>query len=94
MIVREMPAGKVFADVVLLPRLSCKKPAIVLELKYDQSAETAISQIHRNRYGEALKDYAGDVLLVGINYDKATKRHTCTIEPLNKEDVRCKKEDV
>lgn len=84
MMVREMPAGKGFADVVLLPRPSCKQPAIVLELKYDHSAEAAISQIHRNRYGEALKDYAGDVLLVGINYDKTTKRHTCTIEPLKK----------
>ena len=27
-----------------------------------------------------LKGYKGDVLLVGINYDKKTKKHSCTIE--------------
>ena len=70
MMVRELPAGKGFADLVLLPRPSCKQPAVVLELKYNQSAETAITQIHNKRYPDALKSYTGDVVLVGINYDK------------------------
>ena len=69
MLIRELPAGKGFADIVLLPRPASKQPAVVLELKYDQSAETAIAQIHNNHYGEALKDFVGDVVLVGINYD-------------------------
>ena len=81
--VREMPAGKGFADVVLVPRRNVKQPAVVLELKYDQSAKTAIRQIKQKHYAEALQDYIGDVLLVGINYDKQSKRHTCQIECLS-----------
>jgi hypothetical protein len=53
---------------------------VVLELKYDQSADTAIAQIHDKRYTGMLKDFAGEVVLVGINYDKATKKHECRIE--------------
>lgn len=79
-----MPAGKGFADTVLLPRLTSKQPAVVLELKYDQSADTAISQIHDKQYGAALQDYVGEVVLVGINYDKRTKFHDCKIERINK----------
>lgn len=78
--VRELPTGKGFADIVLLPRPNCNKPAVVLELKYNQSADTAITQIHDKRYAGILKDFAGDVVLVGINYDKATKKHECRIE--------------
>ena len=82
--VREFPAGKGFADIVLLPRPTCKQPAVVIELKYDQSAVTAITQIHDNHYGDTLKDYVGDVVLVGINYDKKTKLHECQIERVTK----------
>jgi hypothetical protein len=78
--VREFPTGKGFADIVLIPRPNCNKPAVVLELKYDQSADTAIAQIHDKRYAGMLKDFAGEVVLVGINYDKATKKHECRIE--------------
>ena len=78
--VRELPTGKGFADIVLIPRPSCDKPAVVLELKYDQSADTAIAQIHDKRYAGQLKDFAGEVVLVGINYDKTTKKHECRIE--------------
>ena len=78
--VRELPTGKGFADIVLIPRPSCDKPAVVIELKYDQSADTAIAQIHDKRYAGQLKDFAGEVVLVGINYDKSTKKHECRIE--------------
>jgi hypothetical protein len=78
--IREQPAGKGFADIVLLPRPSRKLPAIVLELKFNQAAETAIMQILGKRYAGILSDYVGDVLLVGINYDKKTKQHECKIE--------------
>ena len=84
LMIRELPAGKGFADIVLLPRPTCQKPAIVLELKYDHSAETAITQIHNNHYGVALQSYFGDVVLVGINYDKKTKLHECKIERITK----------
>lgn len=80
-IVREMPAGKGFADLVFLPReMYGDYPAIVIELKWDKGADTAIRQIREKEYGSALKEYAGKILLVGINYDKKSRRHSCRIE--------------
>ena len=35
-------------------------------------------------YVDALKDYHGNLLLAGINYDKKTKKHSCTIEKMEK----------
>lgn len=80
LMIRELPTGKGFADIVLLPRPTRKLPAVVLELKYNQTADTAIKQIHEKRYAGVLKDFAGEVVLVGINYDKDSKRHQCEIE--------------
>ncbi|MBR1465004.1 MAG: AAA family ATPase [Bacteroidaceae bacterium] len=77
---REMPAGKGFADMIFIPRKNVDKPALVVELKVDKSAETAISQIKHKNYPASLADYADNLLLVGINYDKKTKTHTCVIE--------------
>ena len=79
-LVREMPAGKGYADVVFLPRKHSDKPAMIIELKYDQSAEGAISQIKDKQYFKVLDDYKGKLLLVGINYDKEKKEHQCIIE--------------
>lgn len=79
-IIREMPTGKGFADLVFLPRLSSDKIAMVVELKWDMSVETAIEQIKQKKYVKALEDYSGQVLLVGINYNKETKVHECCIE--------------
>lgn len=78
--VREFPSGKGFADIVFIPRKHSDKPAMVVELKYDQSAEGAIAQIKERKYVDSLKEYQGDLLLVGINYDKSTKKHECVIE--------------
>ncbi len=78
--VREFPTGKGFADLVLLPHRGVDAPAIVLELKCDKDADTAIGQIKRREYVKSLQRYAGDVILVGINYDKTSKTHTCRIE--------------
>ena len=80
MMIRELPAGKGFADIVLLPRPQSKRPAVVLELKYDQSADTAIAQIRQKRYAASLQDYYGEIVLVGIDYDRTTKQHKCIIE--------------
>ncbi len=77
---RELPVGKGFADIVLLPFKNVDSPAIVLELKYDKSADTAISQIKRQQYVKSLQSYVGDVVLVGINYDRKSKKHSCKIE--------------
>lgn len=81
---RELPAGKGFADLVFKPRSNCHSPAFVVELKYDSSAENAVEQIKEKQYVDCLKDYSGDVLLVGINYDKEKKKHSCKIERAKK----------
>ena len=80
--IRELPAGRGFADVVFLPLPFSDKPALVVELKYDKSADTAIKQIKERRYTKALEGYAGEILLVGVNYDKDNKNkpHSCVIE--------------
>lgn len=57
-------------------------PAMVVELKCDDSADGALAQIREKKYADSLKDYEGNLLLVGINYDKKTKKHTCVIEKM------------
>ena len=79
---RELPAGKGFADMVFLPKQGVDKPALLVELKYDKSAQTAIDQIKQKNYGRIFRDYKGEVLVVGINYDKDTKEHQCFIEKM------------
>ena len=79
-LIREMPAGNGFADIVFLPKRTSLNPALVLELKWDKTAEGAISQIKSKGYVKALKEYKGNILLVGINYEKKNKKHVCRIE--------------
>ena len=77
---RELTSGKGFADLVMIPRKSVDSPALLIELKCDKSAETAIDQIKQKNYPAKLEKNAGNILLVGINYDRQTKQHTCKIE--------------
>ena len=77
---RELASGKGFADLVLIPRKNVESPAIVLELKFNKDADAAIDQIKRRQYPAKLQDYADRLLLVGINYDRETKTHSCRIE--------------
>ena len=79
-LIREMPTGNEFADMVFLPKRTSLNPALVLELKWDKTAEGAISQIKNKRYVSVLKEYKGNILLVGINYEKKSKKHQCRIE--------------
>jgi hypothetical protein len=79
-IIRELPSGMGFADIVFIPRKASDKPAMVVELKYNRDAPSAIRQIKEKKYVKSLEDYQGNLLLVGINYDKATKKHECVIE--------------
>ena len=81
-LIRELPTGKGFADIVFLPLPSSGKPALIVELKYGKSADTAIQQIKDRNYTKVLDGYTGDLLLVGINYDKENKNkpHSCVIE--------------
>ena len=83
MMIRELPTGKGFADMAFLPRPKyVQLPAMIIELKWNKDADTAIQQIKDKGYAETLQDYQGDVLLVGINYDKTTREHTCRIEKM------------
>lgn len=80
----ELPAGDGYADIVYFPKKSSPLPALVIELKWDQSVKGAITQIKEKRYPAALADYGGNILLVGISYDKDDPknrhRYTCIIE--------------
>ena len=64
---------------MLIPRKNVDLPAIVLELKCNEDADTAIDQILRRQYPAKVQEYADRLLLVGVNYDKDTKTHTCRI---------------
>ncbi len=59
-------------------------PALVIELKWNRSAQAAIEQIRQRRYPEVLRGFGGDILLVGINYDKdapaGQRKYDCRIE--------------
>ena len=79
-VVRKLPTGKGYADLVYLPKPGVNKPALLIELKFDKSAQTAITQIKEKNYLQFFKNYKGEVILVGINYSKDTKTHQCIIE--------------
>ena len=79
---REYATGKGYADLVMIPRRNVDKPALVVELKFNHTADTAIDQIKRKEYPAKIAEYTGCILLVGISYDKEKKLHTCKIERL------------
>lgn len=82
-IAREFPSGKGFADICFIPRpMHMDKPAVIIELKWDKSVESAISQIKERNYVSALKDYRGNLILAGVTYDKKDKKHSCRIEKI------------
>lgn len=86
---RELAGGKGYADMVFVPRSNINKPAIIVELKWNKSADSAINQIKNRQYVESLKGYSGEVVLVGVNYDAVEshgeefKKHECRIEKMN-----------
>lgn len=78
-IIKELPSGKGYADVAFIP-YSLGIPAIIVELKNNKSAESALQQIKNKEYKQALQHYHGNLLFVGISYDENTKEHDCKIE--------------
>ena len=79
---REYQTGRGFADLVLIPRKNVDTPAIIVELKYTGTTGTALDQIHDRHYPDKVKEYAGDILLVAVTYDRKTKEHRCEIEAM------------
>jgi len=90
---REYATGKGYADLVMIPRRNVDKPALIIELKFNHSSDTAIDQIKQKNYPAKVLEYldtlplrenqGGPLLLVGINYDKESKQHSCKIETLD-----------
>ena len=81
-IIQELPSGEGFADIVFIPKPFVditKYPPMVVELKWNQTAETAIAQIKNKKYPDSLDGF-DKILLVGINYHKDSKEHECKIE--------------
>ncbi len=78
--IQELPSGKGYADLALIPRYGGKRPAVVVELKWNRKADTAIEQIKQRNYPEAVSRFTDNILLVGISYNERTKKHRCRIE--------------
>ena len=80
--VRELPTGRGFADFVYLPKPEylTDYPALVVELKWNKKAETALQQIKDKKYPASIRQYTGNILLVGISYDKKSRKYQCVIE--------------
>ena len=87
--VRELPTGRGFADFVYIPKPEYRAdyPALVVELKWNKNANTALKQIKEKKYPESICSYTGDILIVGINYDKKSKKHECVIERYRKSNL-------
>ena len=77
-IFKEVPMGEGVADLLHIPFVP-DKPAIIIELKVDQSTTVALNQIENKRYAQPLEGYHGNVLRVAVNYNRKSKKHECEI---------------
>ncbi|MCI5778196.1 MAG: PD-(D/E)XK nuclease domain-containing protein, partial [Bacteroidales bacterium] len=77
-IIKELPAGKGYADMAFIPFVK-GRPAMVVELKMDGGTSAAMEQMVERRYADALSAFEGDVLRVAVSYDRESKRHACKI---------------
>lgn len=79
--IRELPTGRGFADFVYIPKPEYKEyyPALLVELKWNQNVQSALDQIQNKEYPQSIQDYTENLLLIGINYDKKTKKHIVKI---------------
>lgn len=81
--IEELASGRGYADVVFIPKKASAMPVLLIELKWNKTEDGAISQIKKNDYPQVLRDYGGDILMVGVNYDVKSGKHTCRIEKYN-----------
>ena len=81
--VEELPTRHGIADVVFIPKRDTSLPAMIVELKWNETSDSAIQQIKEKRYPSVLKGYVGDMVLVGINYNEKSKKHSCKIERIS-----------
>lgn len=86
MICKGKQAGIGYVDYIFYP-YNKSDDGIIIELKVDDSPETALNQIKDKKYalkfcrkiGEKPKTM-GRIILVGIGYYKKDKNHRCKIE--------------
>lgn len=80
----ELASGKGYSDILFLPRNTSSKPALLIELKWNKNADKALSQITDKNYAHILRkfNYTGEALLIGINYNAKSKKHTCKIKKI------------
>lgn len=78
-VIKELPTGNGYADLAFIPFLP-NIPAIIIELKNNKTADSAIDQIKEKKYASILRHYHGNLLFAGVNYDSKTKKHQCKIE--------------
>lgn len=85
--IRELPSGRGFVDFVFIPKPECRSycPALVVELKWNKETGTAIQQIRNKEYPASIEHYTGDILLVGISYDRKCKKYQSVIERYEKQ---------
>jgi hypothetical protein len=83
--IEELPTGFGYADVVYLPKKNSDLPIMLVELKWNKTADGAIAQIKEKNYPQAFDGFGSDILLVGINYDEKTKKHSCRIEKISRQ---------
>ena len=84
---RELPSGVGFVDIALIPLPNRGLPAVLVKLKWNHDADSAIKQIYNRKYTSSFDNYKGEIVLVGVNYNKDSKdkMHTCKIERIVKE---------
>lgn len=76
----EVATGEGYADMVYIPKQGKGVPILLVELKWNKGADTAIRQIKDKGYADGLEDYGSEMLLVGISYDVKSKDYECKIE--------------
>lgn len=56
---------------------------MIVELKMDKTPDVAVSQACDRRHADVLSAYSGPLLIVGISYDRVSKRHWCKIKTID-----------
>ncbi len=80
--IEELPSGHGYADIVYIPKVGERLPAILIELKVDNSSDGAIAQIKEKHYPKVFEGMENEIVMCGINYDHKTKKHTCMIQKM------------
>ena len=87
-----------YADLIYLPKKGSSLPALVIELKWNQTAKGAIAQIRNRQYPKLIEGYGGELLLVGIAYDKdapaGQRKHSCIIETMQNSFAYCQQHEA